>query len=136
MPKSGTIPIRLDPATANVSSLGSLVLLSVSFWLLARQQANYTGFQLIHVLFILLGLPVLVVLHEAVHALAGMHLKSVSQNTLSKCCESLAKSSQMVSELMPLGASSPADNLTLMPSGAVRRRPPRKGRASATFCEH
>lgn len=73
MPKPGIIPIRLDPATANVSSMGSLALLSVSFWLLARQQPNYATFQLIHVLFFLLGLPVLVAFHEAVHALAGMH---------------------------------------------------------------
>lgn len=66
------IPVRLDLAQANLASIGTLAVGSLLLILLARQEPNYLPFRWFHVFYFLVSLPVLVAVHEGVHALAGM----------------------------------------------------------------
>ena len=72
MPKPRIIPIRLDPVSANVASISTLLTCSFLFWQLARRLPNYAPFQPVDLLFFLVGLPLLIAFHEAVHAFAWM----------------------------------------------------------------
>lgn len=74
MPNHRVIRIRLDPVVANRLSISTLLIGSVLFYQLARHQPNYAPFQAIHILWFVLGVPGLVILHEAVHALTWIVL--------------------------------------------------------------
>lgn len=66
------IPIRLDPVSANITSLSTLSLSSILFWQTASRMEGYAAFEYYHILFFLVGLPLLIAIHESTHALAGM----------------------------------------------------------------
>ncbi|HEY1173536.1 MAG TPA: DUF3267 domain-containing protein [Verrucomicrobiae bacterium] len=70
--QSKRIAVRLDLAQANLASIGTLVTGSIIAIWLAKDQADYIPFRWFHILFFAVGIPVLVLIHEAVHALAGM----------------------------------------------------------------
>ncbi len=72
MPKPRIITIRLDPVSANVASISTLLICSLLFWEMARHFPNYAPFQAVDILLFLIGLPLLIAFHEGVHALAWM----------------------------------------------------------------
>ncbi len=74
MPNHRVIRIRLDPVLATRLSISTIIAASALFYTLARHQPNYVPFQGVDIFKFILGLPILILFHEAVHAIAWMLL--------------------------------------------------------------